>query len=195
MRLNYRGNFIASALLEGYILHVRHLKASPGRLIQKCLGSWGAHDGLCVRTPAGMTIGESVPLRSRLTPLHVYEDQMASGSIEVKILRPAFYSRVEGRVASNHARLYLNDKLYNFAAYPLLAIKCLLGDAWDWSADLEWADWCTEYAMDAWLAAGKDYWRKPGDNSKRIRPTPLTTEHRLEEGVFIDVTHECLNPF
>lgn len=186
--------FVLNELMEGYVVQVRGT-SRWSRAIIKVLHSWASHDAMVVRENGELGIGDVQPLRARVTKLADYEKAVEKGEMEIRILAPRDYAHYDGMCAAYWWVTNEVGKLYNFAALPLLFVKAVFGDWFQWSRDLRW-DWCTEGVMDAWLeGAQKDYWRKPGDNSKRIRPTPLTTEHRLEEGVFIDVTHECLNPF
>ncbi len=127
----------------------------------------------------------------RVTSLSDYERAVAAGLWDLRVLSPSDYQHYDGLCASHWWVTHEDGKLYNFIAYPLLYLKALLGDGFQWSRDLTW-DWCTEGCMAAWLhGAEKDYWRKAGETAPVIRPTPLTTEHRLSEDVFQDVTANC----
>ena len=186
-------HFVLSELKEGYILQVRHLRRGWGRVIQWTLGSWASHDALIVRTKDGnLGIGDTRPFRARVTELAYYEKLVAAGDIEIRVLAPADYVHYDGICASVWWLEYEQGVFYDFTSYPRLFLKALFGDDFQWSRDMRW-DWCTEGCMDAWLdGAQKDYWRKKGYTGK-VQPTPLTTQHRYEDGVFVNVTEQCFN--
>lgn len=188
---NVMKQFVAENLKEGYILHVRHLNRGFGMLIQRTLKSWGSHDGLVVRKNGVLGVGDTVPVRAKVRSFKEYVAWMNEGCVEVKVFAPLGYRQEDGLQASAWWIQNEEGNIYNFLAYPLLLIKAITGDTFQWECDLKW-NWCTEGCMDAWLSAGRDYWRKAGDNTLVIRPTPLTTEHRLKEGIFIDVTGSCV---
>ena len=179
-------------LQPGYIVSSRDLRrVSIGAVIHNMLGSWANHDALVIRDRYGdFYIGDMQPLRGRLTSLADYEYAVEIGQIDIRIYKPFDYSEFDGQYASAWWEAHEVGKIYNFLAYPKLFAKAIFGDSFQWSTDLEW-DWCSEGAMDAWLAAGKDYWRKAGDTTPKIRPTPLTLEHRAAEGIFLNITNEC----
>lgn len=185
-------HFDRNSLLEGYILQVRHLKHAPfGILIQKTLKSWAGHDALVVRMATGdLGIGDTRPFKARVTDLVYYEKLVASGNAEIRILAPFDYNHYDGMCASTWWLEHENGVWYDIVSYPRLLLKAILGDDWQWSRDLKW-DWCTEGCMDAWLdGAQKDYWRKAGYTGK-VQPTPRTTQNRMDEGIFVDVTSKC----
>lgn len=183
-------HFVQNELMEGYIVQVRGLKSRWSKAIIRVLGSWASHDAIVVRENGVLAIGDVQPIRARVTSLADYEKAVAKGEIEIRVLSPRNYSHYDGMCAAHWWVTNEVGKIYNFAALPLLLVKALFGDWFQWSRDLYW-DWCTEGIMDAWLGGAKqDYWRKDGDTTRILRPTPLTTQHRLEEGVFVDVTEK-----
>lgn len=184
-------HFVLSELKEGYILQVRHLKHAPfGILIQRTLESWAGHDALIVRQNGELGVGDTRPFRARVTPLAYYERLVWQGDAEIRVLAPADYQHYDGMCASTWWLQHEDGILYDFLSYPRLLLKAVFGDDWHWSRDMRW-DWCTEGCMDAWLdGAQKDYWRKKGYTGK-VQPTPLTTQHRYEDGVFVNVTEQC----
>ena len=219
------------ALREGYILHVTALNHDghaderifgrfPAGLIQRVLGD-GYHDAIIVRKGGELMVGELRPPLARCTPLAYYEDAISEGRVRVDVLRPYDYDAVSGNWANHWFMTYSDGrKWYNLAAYALLVWK-FLNDEMGWSADIRWADWCTESVMWAWLAGPAaadgcrldrwgiplpgelpppgerlhDYWRRADDaETDPLRPTPLTTQHRWDEGRFVDCTPVCLVP-
>ena len=217
MNLNsvIRTRFNRQNLREGYVIHVHHLRG-PGilwRLIQWALGD-GSHDALVIRDPLnplligddGWGIGELVTPKGRLTCLANYEAAIARGQIVITILRPKNYDPAAGIRASDWFIACEVGKKYAWRSYLLLPLK-ILGDWINWPLDVEWQDWCTESCMWSWLkgAGGEanafkppalrkyDYWRRPGDTATwLLRPTPLTTVHRLQDGILEDCSQECL---
>lgn len=183
-------HFVQSNLMEGYILQVRHLQFGFGRLIQRTLKCWAGHDALVVRDNGVLGIGDTLPFRARVTPLVNYEWMVYAGEIEIRVLAPADYDHYDGLCASAWWVQHEDGLWYDFISYPRLILKAIFGDDFQWSRDMKW-DWCTEGCMDAWLeGAKKDYWRRPGYIGK-IQPTPRTTQNRMNEGVFKDVTASC----
>ena len=181
-------HFVQSELMEGYILQVRHLHRGVGWLIQRTLGCWAGHDAMIVRLNGELGIGDMRPLRGRVTKLAWYENEVESGNVELRVFAPADYTHNDGLWAGHWWITHEIGVWYDFLSYPRLLLKALFGDDFQWAHDMKW-DWCTESCMDAWLEGGKkDYWRKNGYIGK-IQPTPLTTQHRFEEGVFVDVTN------
>lgn len=183
--------FVQSELREGYVLQVRHLRFGFGLLIQRTLRSWAGHDALIVRKKNGdLGIGDTRPFRARITELSYYEKLVEARDVELRVLVPFDYNHYDGLCASAWWIEHENGVWYDFVSYPRLLIKAFVGDDWTWTRDMKW-DWCTEGCMDAWLdGAQKDYWRKKGYIGK-IQPTPRTTENRLRDDVFVDVTSTC----
>lgn len=134
----------------------------------------------------GTFIGDAEPHRANLKRLIEYEDLLNEDGYEIKVLRPARGSVLEGRAAQAWWLAHVLGSPYDYMAYPRLALKCVFGDVWKKAAGLEWANWCTEGCAKAWqLGAHRDVWGK-------TNPTPKTTGKRLSAGEFVDVTDECI---
>jgi hypothetical protein len=200
------------SLKPGYILHVTKLlpngepdrrlfRGFPSSTIQRVLGD-GCHDAIYL---GDSEVGDMTPPKGHVTPLADYQYRINAKEIAVQILKPANYDPDFGQAAAHWWRSYEVGRFYAIRSYLYLIIKALKGDAWSWKWD-QWGDWCTESVASAWLygapvylqhrqpdAWGKcwledpgarlcDFWRKAGDTTERLTPTPLTTQHRLEDG-------------
>lgn len=168
-------------LLPGMIVHVK-TTAFFGHTIIKVLNSWGSHDAPVCETTEGYKIGDAEPWTAKLHSIEYYEQRMNEDGWEVQFLLPWDYTPAEGRRASDWWIRHVYGTFYDFAAFPRLLFKALFADIWTKTAGWEWANWCTEGVANAWkVGAGKYYWKK-------MNPTPRTTEKRLAEGIFVDVS-------
>lgn len=185
-------NLNGGGIRAGDILEVRS-KGRWSNAISYALGSTFSHDAIFIQHN-GFYIGDSIPLRSRLTPLWTYEHRMMTGEIRVRTIRPIRATKLQGLQASDYWATHIDGTLYDFLAYPKLAIKCLgrfmtdhqISHLPDWfkkwlntAAGLEWCNWCTEGCETSW-AFGPcfDPWMNKGNS------TPRTTEIRREQGMF-----------
>lgn len=182
IRFNYR--FLADH--PGLIIHVRGNRFFWSKAIQKTLGSWGNHDALVLSLPSGVGIGDTEPMRSKVTSLADYEKLMNAGGksrIEVKVYIPEGYTAVLGNNASWYWQQNVKGTMYDFRAYPRLFIKGIskgffeqvpgIGALARKPAGWEWANWCTEGVCKAWKHAGQI------DIAGKENPTPLTMEKRV----------------
>lgn len=177
----------------GAILHVRS-STRYGKLIRRVLGSWGNHDAMNVLDYTDrVVIGESIHPVSKHTDYSVYEMRMNVGAIDVKVLLPHDYDRHTGMWAASYWNREIKNSPYDWLGpiligfYSLSVLVRLL-----WKKDIhvghEWANWCTEGLHESYFygpPGGKNYWRKKN-------PTPRTTENRLEDGIFVDVTADAI---
>lgn len=181
--------FDLAALREGDIFHPRRTGNMLSTGIQRAVGSWGNHDALLCRWQGHWYVGDATHPQARLTPLADYARDVATGRIELRVYRPYDTGPEAGAAAAAWWMRTINRTWYDWAAYPRLLLKSLLGDLLPWPAGWEWAWYCTESCRMAWieatkseaLPAGFDYWRKEN-------PTPRTTEKRAEDGMLVDVT-------
>ena len=180
----------------GLIVHVRR-DTIIGRLIRGTLDSWGNHDAITVQVNGGIAIGESVPLKAKVTPVKDYALSLARGKCQIQVFKPLGATREQCELAAAYWMSHIRGTWYSFSAYPRLLVKSLLLD-WTNSkhkllkkigrskAGFEWSHWCTEGVARAWREGmKKDVWRKPN-------PTPLTTEKRARgvQPTLLNVTTE-----
>ena len=147
------------------------------------LPCWGCHDGIVLRRgPFEAQIGDSRPFRARPTPLSRYNHMIREGKLSVRIYEVVGAYGLHERRAAKWWAEEVRGTIYDFGAFPLLFTKALLGDWLPTVAGWEWANWCTEGVMFAYLkGAGLDPWNKRNC-------TPFTTEKREAQGKLRDVT-------
>jgi hypothetical protein len=177
--------FNYSALRPGDIVH-SYTTGLMSRQIVRVLGSVGSHDALVMDGLAG--IGESLPLRARVTPFETYEKKMRGETCRVAILRCPQLTQVESWNVSAAWENNVCGTFYDFGAFPRLWFKARFADIWDRAAGWEWAHWCTEGLQKAYRLGTQGYVDPWGKNN----PTPKTTENRLRAGVLVDVSDTCL---
>ena len=121
-----------------------------------------------------------------MTPLDDYERRANLAGddpdhVSVIFLRSAGSTIDQGAQAATWWRARVNGRLYDLTAYPLLVLRCLVGQ----HASFRWIEriwFCTESCDGAWYeGAGLDVWRNRC-------PTPYTTEKRWREGLLTDIT-------
>lgn len=169
---------------------VLHVWTDSGfsREVCRALGSAGSHDAMFVSSNA---VGESKawPPFAGVNPLAAYEKKMRAGKVRVAVLRCGALDPILALEVVRTWNAHVRGTFYDFFALPRLWIKNRVADLWpDKAVGWEWAHWCTEGLRDAFrLALGGlvDPWHKEN-------PTPRTTENRLREGEFADVSAECL---
>lgn len=157
------------------------------RRIKQALGSWGSHDAIIVRPENELCIGESIHPRATCTPLAEYDAKIARGLTQAIVLRPTGSTPAQGSLAAAWWLQNVLGKPYDWASFPRLMLKCLVGDRCQWPAGWEWAWYCTEGVRDAWRnGPGLDPWQKNN-------PTPRTTEKRFVSGAlsFVWASHPC----
>lgn len=177
---------------DGDILHVRS-NSALGKMIRwalnkwlkrlcqqqmhpvpKC-GVWGNHDGLIVRNPdTGMLmVCESMPGGTQLTELSDYVLDVQAGKCHVRILRP-LPEVATAEECSQAAQNCLTNELgkpYDYAAYPRLLFKAVVGDWVQTVAGWKWADWCTQEVQQSYMAVPPEV-----DLFQTLNPTPMTVE-------------------
>jgi hypothetical protein len=160
----------------GDILHLRSTTIY-GRMIRRCLKSWGNHDAVLVWRD-GWYVAEALTSGFALTPWSAYWCEIESGA-RLAFLRPPDMGGVEALSVQGFAL----EMARQAPRYDYLAIMGIL-----WSiagraneAGREWDWYCTEAVRDHYSKAGWDVWRK-------ARPTPLTTEKRILSGRLAIVT-------
>ena len=169
----------------GDILHTA-TTSILSRTIMRVLGSVGSHDALVMA--GGIGVGESVPLRARITPWADYEKNMLAGKVRVSVLRCPYISGLDGAEITWIWKRDIEGTPYDFGAFPRLFLKSIFGDICEKAAGWEWANWCTEGIRHAYITGTGnmcDPWGK-------TNPTPRTTEKAMLDGFFMDVTDECL---
>lgn len=180
----------------GAVVHVRTEIGFWGNTVRRVLGSWGNHDAEVVLDDGVVKIGSSEPPCSRLYTLSEYADKLYSVGADVKVFVPDHYYLNDGLVAGAWWVNHVNNRFYDFMAYPRLFIKALTKDIfvrkfkWEWAkqpAGWEWANWCTEGWADSWKKSSVHRDVLGNDN-----PTPLTVEKRAAEGRLKEITGECI---
>jgi len=176
------------ALLPGDIVH-SYSPGFSGRLIRRVIGSRGSHDAIVCQIGDRLVIGESLFSGGALTSIETYEEHMLEGRRFVSVLRIPNTTKKDRLAASNWFRGHAAGMPYDYWAYPRLLAKAVFGDWIPSQAGKEWAWYCTESCRAAWaipgMSANFDVWHKNN-------PTPRTTEKRLEAGMLIDVSEQCL---
>lgn len=141
------------------------------------------HTFMIVRYDGQLWIADVVSPRSKLTSLAEYEADCADG-------RRWAMQLFEPGCISDEAMLYAADwwiehrlgRPYDWPAFGRLGLKALFGDIFPSSAGLEWADWCTESFMLAYLNG-------PGlDLFRNLNPTPVTLVKRWRDEIFHEIT-------
>lgn len=187
--------FDLTALRDADIFHPRRRGNELSGAIRRAVGSWGNHDALACRFNGHWYVGDATHPQARLTPLAEYARDLVDGEIELRIYRPRYTTAAEATAAAAWWMREVNGTWYDWAAYPRLLLKSVLGDLLPWPAGWEWAWYCTESCRQAWIEAtksaelprGMDFWRK-------TNPTPRTTEKRVEDGALVDVTAKIIRP-
>ena len=174
----------------GDVVHVRNAHLY-GRLIRRCLGSWGDHDGTLVHVTAerrrafrldfqGWGVAEAAPPRFRITPWREYFRALEARQKRLVFLRvpaPALVRfDVEDLAYTYTGRRY--DKL----AIAGMALQILFRANARWNA--RWSWYCTEAVAEQWRVASEvlgwgarfNVW-----GAEDSLPTPGTTEKRWRE--------------
>ena len=196
--------FDRNKLQPGDDLHVRTYSVI-GKLIRTGLAvsldiddprPWGNHDAMLIpiallsdaqraRMPEGETwcVGDAQPLLNRVTPLCEYERRMnlpASDRdrIHVRVFRPVNWTMLGGLAAADWWLKNVEGHVYNITAYPLLMLRCLVGQKSNIISGWNKLRFCTRGYAEGWRlgAALQDVM---GGN---LDPTPYTTEKRLYNG-------------
>ncbi|MFC1453841.1 hypothetical protein ACFLQL_01540 [Verrucomicrobiota bacterium] len=147
------------------------------------------HDAMIIKLAGKFYVGESRPLKARLTPLAQYEEEFEGDiSVNPRLFAVKVATEIEERKAAEYWLKYVNDTYYDFMAFPKLYLKQRLMYNFHKAAGWEWAHWCTEGVAKAYQdALGFDVYLK-------TNPTPLTTIKRVLEGVFVDVSQDMFIP-
>jgi len=175
---------ILDLIRPGIIVHVRGRSVFPSRAIRRLLGiplrrkglppCWGNHDALGVLFRDGSCgIGDMEPWRGKVNTLESYRKGMIDGKWEVRLFEVIGATQAQERRAAHWWTEQVVGRFYDFAAYPRLIGKCLLGDIFPRAAGWTWANWCTESVADAWRCGACCDWTGGNRN-----PTPLTVEKR-----------------
>jgi len=179
--------FNRDELRQGMVVRLKS-DSMMGKMVMKMLKvCWSSHDAIVIIMPSGrIYVGDAQPITAKLTPIEEYDEKVASGAWKVKFLLPEEYTHEKGMGAAEYWIKYVKGTVYDIAAFPRLALKCIFGDIWKKAAGWEWANWCTEGVAVSWLKGGNmNLWKK-------TNPTPLTTQKRQSEGVFNDLTKKVV---
>ena len=210
--------FNQDALRPGYILDVRSNNWFPGTLIRKALAArldyddpqpWSNHTAIILRCglipDEYLAIGETQPPKSTIVPLSDYERDMNrahgdSSKIWVKVFRPVVWGDWAGAQAALYWVQNVNGRTYNYPAFVKLAIRCIIGQHFNTTADflgLNSLLFCSEGVGTVIDEAWKKY-SLPAP-IQNVAPTPYTFEKRVRYGVvgnppptLVDVTGECV---
>ena len=195
--------FIRENIKPGYQL-LAHTDTVFGWMIRKVLGSDSTHDALicavgrelqCAEfhSPVQtLMVGDAQPPVATLHPLSYYEGKINAGKWRIKVIRPVRWSDKYGDVASEEWLLRVHNSPYDYWAFwRSLVWRCMF-KWWPAIQGKDWAWYCTEGVRKASMAATEIAFSEVIDFWKNQMPTPRTTEKRLAEGVFVDVTSECV---
>jgi len=135
------------------------------------------HTAMIVEHRGKLWIGESVHPCSRLTPFSEYEEDIAARrSCNLQFFDVACESRIDQKRASDWWIDNVMGHPYDWPAYARLALKIWFRDTFPKAAGIEWAHWCTEGVMLAYLQTDNDW-------ANNLNPTPVTVIKRWVEGV------------
>jgi hypothetical protein len=140
------------------------------------------HTAMIVEDRGELWIADVVSPRSKLTELNEYEADIAAGQRwNLQIFRPVKCDAYQQERAAAWWVANRRGRLYDWPAFPRLALKAVFGDIFPCAAGLEWSDWCTESVMLAYRDGAKC------DNFHNANPTPLTVIKRWGQGVLAEV--------
>ena len=183
----------------GAIVHVTsgyRWGIGPGRRlgisekIQQVLND-GCHDAIVVEQNGVKMIGDMSPPRAHTTPIARYEERCNNDRATLEFYWPRDATLGQGATAAQWwMQNVCEKKRYDWYAFPLLFLKAAIDPTmdffkFDWH--VEWADWCTESVMWAWLnGASVDCYR--GNRN----PTPATTLKRYAQGHLFRITDDFI---
>jgi len=159
----------------------RMIRASLGRSYSKITGypavKCPTHTAMIIEYRGRLCIGESVYPFSKLTSFDEYEKDIESKRRwNLQLFEVAEVSREDQGRASDWWVDNVMGHPYDWPAYGRLALKALFGDICKKASGLEWAHWCTEGVMLAYLRTDNDW-------ANNLNPTPVTVIKRWHDGV------------
>jgi hypothetical protein len=183
-------NMSTTTKLGGMIRHMerREWKKLTGLQDHRCCPN---HDAPVIKYNGTLYIGDCAvdewkyfPWPCHLTSVEQYEQDIASGKVyAVRVMRVPGITPVEQAALSNYWMTEVQGEPYDIAAFPGLALTCILGDVLPRQAGWPFAHFCTESYRLMWRDGAKR------DIYQTKNATPLTTYARALAGKLENVAY------